>query len=74
MNDPDWLRNYNILQGNFTSILSFGGAAPDLPARGGLPKVAVTPPDPPCSEYFTGGIAAPLQTGVQCGDTFKYKI
>ena len=30
------------------------------PGGGGLPKVAATPLDLPCSEYFTGSVAASI--------------
>ena len=60
MNNPDWLEITILLQGNFTDVFSFGGAAPETPRQGGLPKIAAAPLDPLCSEYFTGDVAAPI--------------
>ena len=72
MNGPDWLEITILLQGNFTAVFSFGGAAPETPRQAGDPKSRCHPPlDPPCSDYFTGGVAAPFWTGAQCGGTIE---
>ena len=54
MNGPDWLEITILLQGNFTAVFSFGGAVPETPRQGGLPKVAAAPPGPPLQRLFHG--------------------
>ena len=72
MNSPDWLEITILLQGNFTAVLSFGGAAPETPRQGGAPKSRCRPPwTPHGSDYFMGGVAASFWTGVQCGGTIE---
>ena len=47
MNGSDWLEITILLQDNFTSVFSFGGAALETPRQGGLHKVPAAPPGPP---------------------------
>ena len=49
MNGPDWLEITILLQGNFTSVFSFGGTAPENPRQGGGQRL------------ITGGVAAPFK-------------
>ena len=53
MNSRDWLRNYNILQGDFTSIFSFGGATSIL-RRGLGSKESSSPPLDPLAAHING--------------------
>ena len=61
MNGLDWLEITILLQGNFTSVFSFGGAAPENPTRGGLQKALLPPLDPPWQRLIMGGVATPFK-------------